>query len=76
MPRTDAPYQFEENFPGSDITAEEWEFLKAIELYQRRFDRRFPTWVEVLLVVHCLGYRKVEDPKPVTPRPTRKEKKR
>ena len=41
-----------------------------------RFDRRFPTWVEVLLVVHCLGYRKVEDPKPVTPRPTRKEKKR
>jgi len=50
---------FTENYPGSDVTPEEFEFLKAIERYQRLHERRYPTWREVLFVIRCLGYRKV-----------------
>lgn len=65
-----------ENFPGSDIatTGDEWEFLTAMDRYQRRTGRRYPTWREVLAVLRALGYRKPgrgargkgqgEDPKP------------
>ena len=51
-----------ENFPGADIaaTGDDWEFLKAMERYQRRTGRRYPTWREVLKVLRSLGYRKVE----------------
>ena len=50
-----------ENFPGADIAAagDEWEFLTAMERYQRRTGRRYPTWREVLKVLRSLGYRKV-----------------
>jgi hypothetical protein len=50
-----------ENFPGADIstTGDEWEFLKAMERYQRRANRRYPSWREVLRVLRALGYRKV-----------------
>lgn len=50
-----------ENFPGADIPAggDEWEFLKAMERYQRRANRRYPSWREVLRVLRALGYRKV-----------------
>ena len=50
-----------ENFPGADIPAggDEWEFLKAMERYQRRAGRRYPSWREVLRVLRALGYRKV-----------------
>lgn len=51
-----------ETFPGCDFTADEIEFLKAMERYQRRHARRYPTWREVLLVLHALGYRK--EPRP------------
>lgn len=54
-----------ENLPGSDVTPEELEFLKAIERYQRTFERRYPSWREVLFVAHCLGYRKVAPPVPI-----------
>ena len=54
-----------ENLPGSDVTPEELEFLKAIERYQRTFERRYPSWREVLFVAHCLGYRKVAKPVPI-----------
>ncbi len=51
---------FTENFPGADIatTGDEWEFLKAMERYQRRVGRRYPTGREVLKVLRSLGYRK------------------
>lgn len=49
----------EENFPGSDITPEQWEFIAAIREYQRRTGRRYPSWREVLEVLRSLGYRKV-----------------
>jgi hypothetical protein len=50
---------------GSEITSDETEFLLAILAYQKRFRRRYPTWREVLHVAHCLGYRKVAEPKPI-----------
>lgn len=83
MPRQKPPHSTgggTETFPGSDLTADEWEFLKAMERYQRRHHRRYPTWREVLLVLHALGYRKpgvrgqepgVRDQQPVPdPHPT------
>ena len=64
---------FTENYPGSDVTPDELEFLKAIERFQRLHDRRYPTWREVLFVARCLGYRKVVRavavPAPGHPRP-------
>jgi len=50
---------FAENLPGCDVTPDEFEFLKAVERFQRLYQRRYPTWREVLFVVRCLGYRKV-----------------
>jgi hypothetical protein len=47
---------------GSEITADETEFLLAILAYQKRFRRRYPTWREVLHIARCLGYRKVAEP--------------
>jgi len=52
-------------FDGAEITTEETEFLLAIAGYQKRFSRRYPTWREVLHILHCLGYRKVSEPVPV-----------
>jgi hypothetical protein len=48
----------EENYPGSDYTDEEREFLQAIDRYKRTARRPYPTWREVLRVLHALGYRK------------------
>jgi hypothetical protein len=53
---------------GCDYTDDEREFLMAVERYKRRHRRPFPTWREVLHVAHCLGYRKVAEPRePVGP---------
>jgi hypothetical protein len=55
---------FLENFPGADVTPEELEFLKAMERFQSRHHRRYPTWREVLFVLKSLGYRRVATPGP------------
>jgi len=60
---------YSEVHPGSHITADEWAFMKAMEAYQRRWRRRYPSWREVLYVLHCCGYRKVEDATPADSRP-------
>ena len=49
-----------EEFPGSDYSDEERRFLIAIERYRRERRRPYPTWREVLRVVHELGYRRIE----------------
>lgn len=54
------------HFDGSDMTADEIEFLLAVASYQKRFRRRYPTWLEVLHIAHCLGYRKVAEPVPIS----------
>jgi hypothetical protein len=52
-------YRTEENFPGSEFTPDEWEFMQAIRRYQVAKKRRYPTWREVFEVLLSLGYRKV-----------------
>lgn len=44
---------------GADYTAEEVEFMMAMDRYKRTRGRPYPTWPEVLTVLHSLGYRKV-----------------
>lgn len=44
-----------------DYSDEEIAFMRAMDEYKRKSGRMFPTWSEVLEVLHCLGYRQVED---------------
>ena len=53
------PVAYQENFSGCSVTPEEFAFLKAIERYQRENRCRYPSFREVLFVLHALGYRKV-----------------
>lgn len=43
-----------------EMTAEQFEFCMAIETYKKVNRKMFPTWTEVLEVIHQLGYRKVQ----------------
>jgi hypothetical protein len=45
-----------------DYTEDESEFMKAMDRYKRENRRPFPTWSEVLEVLHSLGYRRVAEP--------------
>jgi hypothetical protein len=42
-----------------EMTAEQFEFVMAIETYKKVNKRLYPTWTEVLEVIRQLGYRKV-----------------
>jgi hypothetical protein len=42
-----------------EMTAEQFEFVMAIEMYKKVNKRLYPTWTEVLEVMYQLGYRKV-----------------
>ncbi|HUG93749.1 MAG TPA: hypothetical protein VML55_23165 [Planctomycetaceae bacterium] len=44
-----------------DYSAEEVEFMRAMDEYKRRSGRQFPTWSEVLEVLRAMGYRKVAE---------------
>ena len=50
---------------GCEYSADEREFLMAMDRYKRLNRRPFPTWQEVLAVVHSLGYRKVAADEPL-----------
>lgn len=54
--RSDDRRQAEEG----EMTAEQFEFVMAIETYKKVNKKMFPTWTEVLEVMNQLGYRKVE----------------
>ncbi len=61
--------QFLEKYPGADVTPEELEFLMAMERFQRKHHRRYPSWREILFVLRSLGYRKgPPGPDPPDPR--------
>jgi hypothetical protein len=45
-----------------EMTDEQFDLLMAIDEYKRVNNRPFPTWTEVLDVMHALGYRKVAKP--------------
>ena len=59
MPNPKGPILRDELFPGSELAAEELEFIAALERFKKRYQRRFPSWSEVLLVLKSLGYRRV-----------------
>ena len=42
-----------------EMNTEQFEFVMAIETYKKVNRRMYPTWTEILEVVHQLGYRKV-----------------
>jgi hypothetical protein len=58
MPNPLTPIAVSHEYPGSEITGEVLEFVRAMEVYQRRYHRRYPTWSEVLYVLRTLGYAK------------------
>ncbi|HEX8524753.1 MAG TPA: hypothetical protein VF669_21045 [Tepidisphaeraceae bacterium] len=43
-----------------EMTAEQFEFVMAIETYKKVNKRMYPTWTEVLEVINQLGYLKAE----------------
>lgn len=43
-----------------EMTPEQFEFIRAVEVYKKVNHKLFPTWTEVLEVILQLGYRKVE----------------
>ncbi len=45
-----------------EMTAEQFEFIKAVNEYKQVNKRPFPSWTEVLDIITALGYRKVEKP--------------
>ncbi|MDY7011699.1 MAG: hypothetical protein SVV80_13260 [Planctomycetota bacterium] len=48
-----------------EMTDEQFEFLMAINRYKSDNNRPFPTWTEVLDVIHAIGYRKVAEPEDI-----------
>ncbi len=48
-----------------EMTAEQFEFLQAVNEYKQVNNRPFPTWTEVLDVIKALGYRQVADRQPI-----------
>jgi hypothetical protein len=56
------PSGCDETYPGSDYSAEEREFLLAIDRYKRARRRPHPTWREVLDLLRQLGWRKAPPP--------------
>jgi hypothetical protein len=56
--RSDARRSAEEG----EMSDEQFSFLMAINEYKRLNKRPFPTWTEVLDIIHALGYRKVAEP--------------
>lgn len=42
-----------------EMTSEQFEFVMAIQTYKKVNKKMYPTWTEVLEVMHQLGYRKV-----------------
>lgn len=41
-----------------DYTADEIEFMRAMDEYKRKSGRQFPTWSEVLEVIRGMGYKR------------------
>ena len=48
-----------------EMTAEQFEFIMAINEYKQLDKRPFPTWTEVLDIIRALGYRRVADPEDI-----------
>ncbi len=44
---------------GTEYTADDMEFLKAVEEFKRKNKVKFPTHLDILTIAKSLGYRKV-----------------
>lgn len=64
---------YSENFQGADFTPAEWEFVSAVAAYQKRWNRRYPSWREAFYILLALGYRKSAPPEAL-PRMTAAER--
>ena len=42
-----------------EMSAEQFEFVMAVEAYKKVNKRLYPTWTEILEVINQLGYRKI-----------------
>lgn len=42
------------------MTAEQFEFVMAVQTYKKVNKRLYPTWTEILEIIRQLGYRKVQ----------------
>ncbi len=51
--------------PQTEVTTEVLDFIKALDDYKKTKNRPFPTWSEVLEVLKQLGYRQVENARPI-----------
>jgi len=51
---------------STPVNEDHLEFIKAIEEYKAEKGRPFPAWTEIFQIIHALGYRKVEEPTPIT----------
>jgi hypothetical protein len=47
---------------GSDYTPEELAFFQSMREFQQKNNVKFPTFRDILKVVHAIGYRKVAIP--------------
>jgi len=54
-----------------EYSDDEIAFMRAMDQYKRDNRRPFPTWSEVLEVLHSLGYRKVADVGPMPGLPSK-----
>ena len=48
-----------------EMTDDQFEFIQAVNEYKRVNGKAFPTWTEILDIVHALGYRKVAEPQDI-----------
>jgi len=55
------------------MTDEQFRFVMAIDEYKRLNNRPFPSWTEVLEVIHYLGYRQVAPVGEHIDRPSKEE---
>jgi hypothetical protein len=44
---------------GQEYTAEELEFMKAVDRWKRKNNCPYPSWGQVLAIARALGWRKV-----------------
>ncbi len=58
MTAPNVPILVSHEFPGSELTGDVLEFIRAMHAYQTRYRRRYPSWSEVLYVLRTLGYAK------------------
>lgn len=56
--RSTKPKRVDPTTTDKQYTADELEFMNAMQAYKQRSGRNFPTWSEVLTVLRGLGYEK------------------